>query len=170
LPVCVVGTLASTPTVDFQHAWGSFERDPLPAHVYPNTLLATHVTSLRTDVIISAAEHATFPVAGSAAARILTDIDLLANSIDTDLVGRYVSLRDVRITIVGSQRGFWVASGNEELFVLPADEVRARPGQRVNLKGVVLQMPKDMTNKLADYDAARDEVIYLYASQLRTLS
>jgi hypothetical protein len=168
LPVCVAGVPASTPTIAFDHEWGSFGLDRSPGNIYPTTLVATRVTNRQADVIISAAQHATFPAA-SAVAGTVTDIDMLASSTDTALVGRYVSLRDVQIGIVGSQPGFWVASDNGDLFVLPADEVHPRPGQRVNLKGVVLQLPDGMTNRLGDYRAGRDEVIYLYASQFRTL-
>jgi hypothetical protein len=38
----------------------------------------------------------------------------------------------------------------------------------VNLKGVVLEVPERMANRLGDYQAARDETIYVYASQIRT--
>jgi hypothetical protein len=116
----------------------------------------------------SAAEVATSADA-AIAGRMLTDVDGLAHSTDTELVGRPVSLRDVRIGTVGSEHGFWLASGREDLFVLPADEVHPRPGQRINLKGVILQLPDRMVNRLGDYRAARDETIYVYASQLRTL-
>lgn len=155
LPVCILGAVSPTLTVDLEHEWGSFERDRSPANVYPTTLVAERVAS-RMDVIISAAQHATFPNTTSAADRTLTDVDMLANSTGTELVGQFVSLRNVRITVVGSRRGFWISSDSEELFVLPADEVHPQPGQRVNLKGVVLQLPDGMMNRLGDYSAARD--------------
>lgn len=170
LPVCILGVSAATATAHFGHNWGSFEGRETAAHAYQSMLVATQATSRRSDVIVSAAEHATFAVDGSAAARVVTDLETLANSNDTSLVGRYVSLLNVQITVVGSRPGFWIGSASEELFVLPADEVHPEPGQRVNLKGVVLQLPQGMTNMLADFRAARDEVIYVYASQFRTLS
>lgn len=169
LPVCVLGPSVPTPAVDLEHEWGTFERDHSPATTFPTTLLAEHVSSHSTDVVISAAEHAMMSDGASAARHVLTDVDSLANSTDTELVGRFVSLRAVRISIGGSRLGFWITTDNEELFVLPADDVHPQPGQRVNIKGVVLQLPEGMRNRLGDYRAARDEAIYVYVSQFRTL-
>jgi hypothetical protein len=169
MPVCIDGTIALTRAVHLEQAWGSFERDLSPALAYPSTLMVEQVTSRGVDVVVSAAAHATWPDTGATPVRLLTDVGMLANAADTKLVGQFVSLLDVRITTVVSPAGFWVASDSEELFVLPADEIHPQPGQRVNLKGVVLQVPDGMTNRLGDYGAARDEAIYVYASQFRTL-
>jgi hypothetical protein len=93
---------------------------------------------------------------------------MLSESADTQLVGGFVSLRNVRISVV-VERGFWVASDHEEVFVLPADEIHAQPGQHVNIKGIVLRLPDGMANRLGDYGAASNEVICIYASQIRSL-
>jgi hypothetical protein len=50
------------------------------------------------------------------------------------LVGRTVAVRNVRVSVVVSARGFWITANGEELFVLPGDETRLQPGQRVNLR------------------------------------
>jgi hypothetical protein len=168
LPLCIVGTITPTLAANLDQEWGSFARGPSPA-VFPTTLIAEQVTSRGVDIVVSAAAPASWPNTAAAADHTVTDADLLANSTDTKLVGRFVSLRDVRITAVVSPGGFWIASDHEELFVLSGDDIHPRTGQRVNLKGVVLQLPDGMTNRLGDYRAARDEVIYVYASQFRTL-
>lgn len=168
IPLCIMGTITPTSAANLDREWGSFEH-PSPASGYPTTLIADQVTSHGLDVVVSAAAHATWPNSGAAADRMVTDTDMLANSTDTTLVGRFVSLRGVRITAVVSPVGFWIASGREELFVLSGDELHPRTGQRANLKGVVLQLPAGMANRLGDYGAAHDEAIYVYASQFRTL-
>lgn len=55
------------------------------------------------------------------------------------------------------------------LFVLPGDAVHLRQGARVNIRGFVLELPEGMKDRLDDYLAARDEAIYVYANQVRTL-
>ena len=169
ISLCIVGTTTPTSAANVEHEWGSFDRAGSPAPEFPTTLIAEQVTSHGADVVVSAAAHAAWPNATAAADRMVTDVNLLANSTDTRLVGRFVSLRDVRITAVVSSVSFWITSYGEELFVLSGDESHARPGQRINLKGVVLQFPNGMADRLGDYGAARDETIYVYASQFRTL-
>jgi hypothetical protein len=168
-PVCVFGTISRTREVNFELEWGSFDDTHAIAGAYPTMLTTNQVASDGTDLVISSAAHATWRYKADAGDRTVTDIDRLANSTDTKLIGKFVSLRDARIATVVSPAGFWIATDHEELFVLPSDEIHPKPGQRVNLKGIVLQLPDGMSNRLGDYSAARDEVIYVYASQFRTL-
>ena len=99
----------------------------------------------------------------------LTDVNALGASAEAGLVGRRVYIRNARINAVVAAGGFWVATKHEQLFVLPGDEVHLRQGQRVNIRGVVLELPVGMKNRLDDYIAARNETIYVYANQIRTL-
>ena len=99
----------------------------------------------------------------------LQDLAALASSDDSTLVGRLVDLRNARISAVAAAGGFWVSSNDEQLFVLPGDAVHLRQGARVNIRGFVLELPEGMKNRLDDYLAARDEAIYVYANQVRTL-
>jgi hypothetical protein len=167
-PVCVIGAIAPTRDLNLEDEWGTLDDPHAIALAYPTAMVTNQVASDGTDLVVSAAAHATVLAAGAAAERTLTDLETLTESADTQLVGRFVSLRDVRIIIVAA-RGFWVASDHEEVFVLPADETHPHPGQRVNVKGIVLRLPDGMTNRLGDYGAASNEVIYIYASQFRTL-
>jgi hypothetical protein len=80
----------------------------------------------------------------------LTDVAVLAASSDTHLVGRTVAVRNARIRVVVSAGGFWIRANGEELFVLPDDEARLQPGQRVNLRGIVLELPDGASNRLDD--------------------
>jgi hypothetical protein len=99
----------------------------------------------------------------------LTDVNALGASTDAGLVGRRVYIRNARINAVAAGGGFWVATTHEQLFVRPGDAVHLRREQRVNIRGVVLELPGGMKNRLGDYIAARNEAIYVYANQIRTL-
>jgi hypothetical protein len=169
IPLRIVGTITTTRAANLDNEWGSFAPAASLAPAFPTTLVAEQVTSRGMEIVLSAAAHAMWPNTPAAADRTVTDVDMLAHSTDTTLVGRFVSLRDVRITVVVSATAFWIASDHEELFVLSGDDIHPRSGQRVNLKGVVLQLPSGMANRLGDYRAARNEAIYVYASQFRTL-
>jgi hypothetical protein len=169
-PVCVFGTITRTRDVNFEDEWGSFFDDTHAiVDAYPTMLTTNQVASGGMDLVMAAAAHATWPDTADAGDRTVTDADRLATSTDTRLVGQFVSLRGVRIATVVSPAGFWIATDHEELFVLPSDEIHPKAGQRVNLKGIVLQLPDGMINRLGDYPAARDEAIYVYASQFRAL-
>jgi hypothetical protein len=167
-PVCVAGAIVPTRELNLVHEWGTFDDRQVIALAYPTATVTNQATSGGTELVISAAAHATFPDASAAAERTLTDLEMLTESVDSQLVGRFVNLRNVRISVV-VKRGFWIASDHEEVFVLPADETHPQPGQHVNIKGIVLRLPDGMTNRLGDYGAATNEIIYIYASQFRTL-
>jgi len=106
---------------------------------------------------------------GPKTAPALNDLEALATSTDERLVGRSVDLRNARITAIVYGGGFWVSAGGEQLFVLPGDETHLRRDQLVNFRGVVLELPRGAQNRLGDYTASRDEVIYVYATQVRVL-
>ena len=99
----------------------------------------------------------------------ISDVRALAWSTDTTLVGDAVDLRDVRISAITAASGFWVAAGTEQVFVLTADETHFQGGQHINILGVVLELPASMKNRLGDYDAAKSETVYVYATQVRAL-
>jgi hypothetical protein len=100
----------------------------------------------------------------------ITDLRVLASSTDTEFVGRAVDIKRAPINAVGSTGGFWLDSDGDRVFVLTADETHFKRGQRVNLRGVVRQLPDEMKNRLDDYSAARDETIYIYATQVRAVT
>jgi hypothetical protein len=100
----------------------------------------------------------------------ITDLRVLASSTDTEFVGRAVDIKRALINTVASTGGFWLDSKGDRMFVLTADETHFTRGQRVNLRGVVLQLPDEMKNRLDDYPAARDETIYIYATQVRAVT
>jgi hypothetical protein len=168
--VVVTGMMRLSTAANLDNEWGSFQNENARHSEYPMLLVAERLTSNGVDAAISAAARAVesdTPLA-TASERALTDVDALGASADTRLVGRAVHLRNVAVQQVVSGGGFCIVSGGEELFVRPADESHLRDGQRVNLKGVVLELPERMANRLGDSQAARDETIYVYASQIRT--
>jgi hypothetical protein len=100
----------------------------------------------------------------------ISDLRVIASSADTVLVGRAVDIKNAPINAIASRGGFWLVSNGERVFVQTADETHFKRGQRVNLRGVVLELPDDMKNRLDDFSAAQDETIYIYATQVRAVT
>jgi hypothetical protein len=87
----------------------------------------------------------------------LTEAAALAKAAGTGLVGRQVNLQRVKVASTAKDGGFWLQSGQDRLFVLPAStSMKISAGQSVEIKGVVLETP--------------DEDVYVYAGHLKTAS
>ena len=80
----------------------------------------------------------------------ITDGAALARA-DEAMVGRRVHLHNVTVKGTARDRGFFVDAGNRSLFVLPGRDGTgsAKPqGGTVTIRGVVLQMPREMDDHL----------------------
>jgi hypothetical protein len=82
---------------------------------------------------------------------------------DVDFVGHEVNLT-VPVHAKAKDRGFFIKAGDRQVYVLPAfDQVGiARSGEKVTLEGVVLQMPRQMRDRIEAPQSANDD-IYIYA-------
>lgn len=172
-PVTVTGTLRTVMDVNLDNEWGWFELEPdVEAELDKrNVIVATGIVNRAgTDVAIRVADPAK-PVAvgtSGSAATALTDVAMLAGSDNEMLVGRTVDLKNVRSQSIAKGGGFWVNSGSETLFILPAnaETMKVNPGETVNVIGIVMAMPEAMNDRVADRGKASHEDIYVYATQV----
>jgi hypothetical protein len=169
--VMITGTIRPAATSVIEDEWGSgadaFTRG---IHVGGHEIIVADAILVEgIDVAVSAGASWQSADSASTTVRTLQDLAALASSDDSTLVGRLVDLKNARISAVAAAGGFWVTSDDEQLFVLPSDAAHLRQGARVNIRGFVLELPEGMKNRLDNYLAARDEAIYVYANQVRTL-
>jgi hypothetical protein len=167
----ITGTVRPASTSAIEHEWGSDVASTRRVQSPDRAMLvaeAVIVDGIDVAMDASAAWRST-GMADPRALGPLEDLGRLASSGSAELVGRPVDLRNVEISAVAAGGGFWIASKDEQLFVLPGDTVLSRQGARVNVKGFVLELPDGMRSRLDDDLAARDETIYVYANQVRTL-
>lgn len=78
-----------------------------------------------------------------------------------------VNLENARVDSVVQNGGFWIMADNERLFVLPSAGTTVQQGQQVSIMGTVLELPNRMTNRLDKSNAAHEEEIYVYATQVK---
>lgn len=94
--------------------------------------------------------------AGTATGQRVTDVNLFGSTADKmSLAGRRVDLTNVRVARVLSDRVFTVTSGSGEMFVMLDEnldtgggreqQIKARPGQLVNLGGSFQPVPNAQT-------------------------
>lgn len=96
----------------------------------------------------------------------VTDARTLAAATDTKLVGRPVSLTNVRVAET-ADRGFWIDENGQWLFVLQPDRATSgavSKGLTVSITGVVLQFPKQMKRQMGE--RAQDEPVYVQAQSI----
>ena len=96
----------------------------------------------------------------------IVEVSALAGRGD-ELIGRSVSLQQARIAAV-DERGYFVMSGNQHVFVLPAQQFAPRlgAGEAVRIDGTVLRMPDSMDERLKAPGVLNDD-IYVYATNVR---
>lgn len=88
---------------------------------------------------------------------------------DVELVGRLVVLPAVTIQTIDRDNGFFVRSGNRDVFVMLDDpeEMKFRIGDAVILEGVVLALPPHMAASL-NMPAGANRTIYVYANHVKS--
>ena len=98
----------------------------------------------------------------------LTNTSELAQATDDTHVGRKVMLSNVRVDRTDKAGGFWIASGGQQLFVLPSDNSKSiQAGQTVNLEGYVMRLPEQMESRLEKSSAVGNEEVYVYATSIK---
>jgi hypothetical protein len=178
--VTVTGTVKPFVRSEFEREWGWLGLEPeVEAEVGTKAmLLATKIVGGNSDVAMIV-DVGTSGAAGSSdhhqpdrpsAAKPsgepqVTDLASLARG-DEDLVGSRVTLEGVKVEKVGDRGGFFASTGDGVLFVLPATQQArgsAAAGDEVSIEGIVLEMPRDMANRLDGPDGVNDD-IYIFAT------
>lgn len=123
---------------------------------------------------------------GSATGANVTDVNIFGNTQDqASLVGRRAELTNVKVNRVLSDKVFTVTSGKGEMFVMLDDnldtaggkeqQIKARPGQVVNLGGSFRNVPTgetaserqggDLNSK--EYAQMKGQRVYLHATSVK---
>lgn len=197
-PVTVTGTMRNFTDVRVEREWGWLDLDPeIEARIKTRpVLVATSLVGTDPDLGLfisvqparQAGETGQTAQAGQTGQRekvgtsgtsgeatpardsrpALTDAAELAKATDIQHVGRRVTLSSARVERTVEPSGFWVSSGGDELFVLPADSnTRVQQGQTVTIEGHVLRLPEQMEGHLEKSKKVGNEEIYVYASSIK---
>jgi hypothetical protein len=86
---------------------------------------------------------------------------------DEQLVGRQLHMSNLKVTgTAAAGGGFFVAIGDQQLYVLPAQKGRsAMNGETVGIYGLILRMPRSMEERLKPPAGFNDD-IYVYATTI----
>lgn len=165
--ITVTGTMKTMAITEIEKEWGWFELEPEIEVEFLNkpVLVADRIVGGDDNVamFISLA-----PSADSAdtAARDRTVMDLgTIGEGSTDLVGRHVDVKNVRVLQPATGGGFFIDAPGAAVFVLPSPTlaVTVAPGDTVNLRGAIAETPGDMRDRLNAPSGWNDR-IYIVAS------
>ncbi len=175
--VTVTGTMKMFLKADVEQELGWLEPDPDVEIEFAKRPMLVASRIVGGDSNVALAIRAGAPAAGAsgavgtsgaaaASSGALTDAAAIARG-DSELVGRQVDLEGVKVARVARNHGFWIEAGGQSVFVLPAQHAQgttAAAGQSVSVDGVVLSMPRSLSDKVGD--TGNDEV-YIYATALQ---
>ena len=182
--ITVTGTIRPFVDVRLEREWGWIDLEPeIEARIKTRpVLVATHMVGSDPDIgmVVSVepvpagnADRSGKPTGTSGKMAVdrreaVTDLTQLAKATDTSLVGRSVKLSSVPVERSGKDGGFWVKSGGDSLFVLPADRTKTRVqvSQTVTIEGHVMRLPEHMERRLEKDTKVGNEEIYVYASSI----
>ena len=168
--ITITGTVRPFVRAEVEREWGWLGLDPEVEVEFGRkpVLVAERVVGGNNDVavIVDVAPAPDRPrgTSGASAPGPISDAATLASG-DQDLVGRPVALDRLRVAGIADQGGFFVASGNNHLFVLLADAKKTSigVGDTVSLQGYVMRMPRSMDERLKAPGRLNDD-IYVYAT------
>lgn len=137
------------------------------------------------DTAAVVAPGAETPVVADPATGPITDLTMLGTAATADMAGRQVMLTGVPVQEVVSDKGFWLGSEAQRVFVVRGDESSpATPpdgavdaGQTVDVFGVVQRMPSDLTQQTTawnlrstDASVLANQPVYVQADSVRIVS
>ena len=148
---------------------------------------ANNMASMNANVgMANANARITTEGAATATGQRVTDVNIFGSTADKmSLAGRRVDLTNVRVARVLSDRVFTVTSGSGEMFVMLDEnldtgggreqQIKARPGQSVNLGGTFRNVPSAETSEerqgraldAREYAQMKGQQIYLHATDVR---
>ena len=166
--VTVTGTVRPFVRAEFGRELDWFKADPdfeVDLQAKP-VLVAERIVGGDDDVAFVIELDPATPVGtGGNAAPPIDSLEAVARA-DDELIGRQVELDNVTVTSVAQDGGFFIESGGDVLFVLPADaDASVRAGEMVSIDGVILQLPDRMEDRLQAPDGLNGK-IYVFARQL----
>jgi hypothetical protein len=175
----VSGTMRTFDTVrvDIEREWGWFDDPDVELNAELNrraVIVAETIESLDGDNLLEngAAMSTDRPAdPGQPAGMMddsqpLTDFAVVADAHGTAYVGRTVKLENVTVG-QAAEKGYWVGSDSQRLFVLPADTSQTlNEGETVTIHGTVLELPHTMRARIGDDN--RNEDIYILARTINT--
>ena len=157
--VTVEGTVKPDASADLAGTWGwlSADRRTELALERKPVLMADRVFGTNDNVafIIDSDTTNETPSTGQT----LTRADAIVDGTD-GLIGRHVMLDGVAVAQTADQ-GFFIKSGDEYIFALPARPHQMSAGTTLKLEGFVMQMPEQMRDRLNGPDETNGD-IYLY--------
>jgi hypothetical protein len=159
--VTVTGTLKTVALADIEREWGWFELDPdieveflkkpvLVANrivggdnnvaMLINVANAPNTTTPTSSGDRSGAERRTTPLGGST---VIMDPGMVGSA-TTDLVGRHVDLKNVRVLQMARDHGFFIDVPGGAVLVLPSSHVpvMVKPGDTVSVRGAIAEAPR----------------------------
>jgi hypothetical protein len=171
--VTITGTVKPFVKADVEREWGWLGLDPEIEVDFSKKpiLVANRIVGGNNNVamVISSPAAGDRPVGttggGATSPTSVKDLAAVAGG-DDELVGRQVDLTGLKVARSAAGRGFFVQAGEQHVFVLPAkDGKRVTSGDTVSVKGVVLEMPDAMDDRLKPPANTNDE-IYVYATSI----
>jgi hypothetical protein len=174
--VTISGTVKPFVRAELEREWGWLGFDPgveakvslKPVLVADRVIGGDSNTALIIDSTsrMGATSSEARPTGTSGSANAITDAATLGNGGER-LVGRPISLSNVRVAGNTSRSGFFVNLGDRQLYVLPAKAgTTAANGDSVAIDGVVLSMPRGIRQQLNGPANLNDD-IYIYATGVR---
>lgn len=178
--ITISGTLRPFMKAELQREWGWL--DPRPEieaefAVRP-VLVAERLIGANGDLVLkitappapgtSGSSSETPPYAETGRAPVVVSIAEAVSASEVS-VGRGVDLNNVRVAEIEQGGGFWISDpqGNRA-FVLPQDHrgTKVSAGQQISLRGVLLEMPTGMRDRL---NAAKDSKadLYVFATSIK---
>ena len=148
-------------------SWLNLDEDVRPDLAKRPLLIATRIVgedSNRAFVVDVTSDAAMAP---AVAVTPITDVTVVGTG-DATLVGRFVSLRQVKVESLDDKDGFYVLAGGRPLFVLMHDAGRrdVKAGDIVEVTGVILQLPGEFVARLRSPEAL-NQAIYVYAQKVK---
>jgi hypothetical protein len=168
--VTVSGTVKPFVKAEFEREWGWLGLDAgIETRVSMKPVLVAERLiggDDNTALVINADPEQPRPVGTSGRGRTINDPAAVGEG-GLDHVGQPVTLSGVRVSGNTSGSGFFVEAGDHPLFVLPSKMgATLASGDKVDISGIVLRMPKHMIAKL-DVPAKANTDIYVYANAVR---
>lgn len=162
-PVRITGTVKQGVLAEAKRKWAFLGNDPtveVDLSEKP-VIVASEVTTVA-PAVVSLRIGPGQPVGTSGANGSPSDLSAIARASDATLVGRRIDATGVVART--DKDGFWVrdASGNEVL-VVPAKNTTVRQGQSVEVRGTVLETPR---NADARSTSGKNPPVYIYADEV----